>query len=223
MNAILYLRFSPRPDADTTESIETQRERCRAWCTGMGHAVGQEFADREMSGGRADNRPGLQAAIKAVCASKGLLVCYSLSRLARNVRDALEISDRLRKCGANLALLDLNIDTSGPMGRCVFTILAAVAELERNQIRQRTSDAMQRHQSTGRKMGSVCPWGWRDDPEKPGYMLADTDERKIAWTIGTLAGAGHTPSTIAIMLNRQNVPTRGKSWYHTTIKKILEA
>ncbi len=49
-----------------------------------------------MSGGRADNRPGLQAAIALACKRKAVLVVYKLDRLARNTRDALDVLEPCR-------------------------------------------------------------------------------------------------------------------------------
>jgi len=61
--------------------------------------------DNDMSGGRADNRPGLQAAIALACKRKAVLVVYKLDRLARNTRDALDVLEQLQKSKADLASL----------------------------------------------------------------------------------------------------------------------
>ena len=57
--AVIYARFSPRPDAQECDSVAKQRERCRAYCQAHGYDVIAEKHDEDMSGGRADNRPGL--------------------------------------------------------------------------------------------------------------------------------------------------------------------
>ena len=61
--AVLYARFSPRPSPDECDSVEKQLERCRAYAAGHGYTVVAEHSDKDLSGGRADNRPGLQDAI----------------------------------------------------------------------------------------------------------------------------------------------------------------
>ena len=61
--AVLYGRFSPRPSPEDCDSVEKQLERCRAYCCGHGYIVVAEHSDKDLSGGRADNRPGLQEAI----------------------------------------------------------------------------------------------------------------------------------------------------------------
>jgi DNA invertase Pin-like site-specific DNA recombinase len=56
---VIYARFSPLPDAQECDSVARQRERCRAYCQAHGYDVIAEKHDEDMSGGRADNRPGL--------------------------------------------------------------------------------------------------------------------------------------------------------------------
>ena len=69
-----------------------------------------ESANRRISGGRADNRPGLQAALADACKRRGVLVVYSLSRVARSTRDALAIAERLDKAGADLVCIETMVD-----------------------------------------------------------------------------------------------------------------
>jgi len=71
-----------------------------AYCKANDYTVVDAFEEPEVSGGRADNRPKLQAALDLACKRKATLVVYSLDRLARNVDDARAISKRLEKAGA---------------------------------------------------------------------------------------------------------------------------
>lgn len=219
MNAILYSRFSPRPEGETSESIELQQEKSEAYCTAMSHVIIARYADREISGARADNRPGLQDALQLALTRRALLVCYSLSRLARNTRDALAIIDQLHAAGAHLALLDVNLDTSTPTGRCVFTILAAVAELERQQTAQRTSDAMRRHQAQGKRMSRYLPYGYRLEHDQ---LVPDAGEREVIAQVCSLKAEGFSLRQIGVLLEKQGHGCRGRAWHHSTIKKIIE-
>ena len=143
--AVVYARFSPRPSAEECDSVEKQIERCRAYCAGHGYRVAAAFHDKDLSGGRADNRPGLQDAIAAARSKKAVLVVYSLDRLARNTRDAIDILDQLRRGGADLASITESLNTRSAIGQFLFELLAAFAQLQRRQIQERTSSAM-RHQ-----------------------------------------------------------------------------
>ncbi len=217
--AVVYARFSPRRHAAECESIETQLERCRQYCAAHGYTILSEHADREMSGGRADNRVGLQAAIADVCEHKAALVVYSLSRLARNTRDAIAISEQLDKCGADLASLHERIDTTSAMGRFVFTLMAAIAELERAQIGERTSDAMKRHQAAGRLMSKHPPFGYA---AKAGRLVKCSDEQKTIGRIRGLSGEGYSLAAICRLLDDEGVKCRGNEWHRMTVKRVLD-
>jgi DNA invertase Pin-like site-specific DNA recombinase len=222
-DAVLYARFSPRPSADECDSVEKQIERCRAYCAGHGHIAAAVHFDKDLSGGRADNRPGLQDAISEACARRAVLVVYSLSRLARNTRDAIDLADRLNRAGADLAVIQENVNTRSPMGRFIFTLFSALAQLEREQIGERTSTAMLRHQATGRRMTRAdrCPYGWRVDPAAADRLAEDAEEQAVIVRIRQERDKGHSLRDIARSLDRAGLQCRGGRWEHSTVRSIL--
>jgi site-specific DNA recombinase len=221
--AVLYARFSPRPSPDECDSVEKQLERCRAYCLGHGYAVVAEYFDKDLSGGRADNRPGLQKAIAAACVRKAVLVVYSLSRLARCTKDAIDLAERLSSAGADLAVIQESVNTRSPMGRFIFTLFSALAQLEREQIAERTSSAMLRHQAKGRRMTRPdrCPYGWRPDPSDPGRLVADAAEQAVIARIRRERRQGRGLREIARALDVAGIACRGGRWSHTTVRSIL--
>lgn len=220
--AVIYCRFSPRRNADESESIETQLHYCRAHCAMRGYEIVGEFQDEAISGASAENRPGFQEAIDVACDHHGVLVVYSLSRFARSVRDALLYAQELNDAGANLSSLHEQIDTTTAMGRFTFTLFAALAALEREQTVERTREAMLRHQSAGRRMSAQTPYGWRVDPENAALMIADDEERAVIEQIVRFRAGGHGLRVIGRKLAKRGIDCRGGAWHHTTIKKILE-
>jgi DNA invertase Pin-like site-specific DNA recombinase len=222
-DAVIYGRFSPRPSADECDSVEKQIERCRGYCAGQGYTVAAVHSDKDLSGGRADNRPGLQKAIAEACGRRAVLVVYSLSRLARNTRDAIDLAERLNKAGADLAVIQENVNTRSPMGRFIFTLFSALAQLEREQIGERTSAAMLRHQATGRRMTrrDRCPYGWQPDPANPDRLAEDAEEQAVIARIRQERAKGHSLRDIARALDRAGVGCRGKRWEHWAIRSIL--
>jgi len=84
----------------------------------------------------------------------------SIDRLSRSTRDLLDISEQIKLANANLKILDLNIDTSSTLGECVLTILGAIAQMERNTIKERTAEgiaiAKLQGKYTGRKTGAIA-------------------------------------------------------------------
>ena len=221
--AVIYARFSPRPNAVECESIETQIDRCRAYCAAHGYEIVGEHADADMSGARADNRPGLQAAVDQACGEQAILVVYSLSRLARSVRDAITLAERIGQAKAHLASLTERIDTTSSMGRFTFTLFAALAQLEREQIAERTSDAMRRHQENGRIMSSRLPYGMKRDPNDPKRMVIDLEEQGIISLIVEMHEEGEKLRVICRRLRDEyGSACRGKPWNHKTIRRILD-
>jgi site-specific DNA recombinase len=221
--AVIYARFSPRPDAQDCDSVEKQIERCRAYCDAHSYEVIATKHDNDMSGGRADNRPGLQAAIAKACKAKAVLVVYKLDRLARNTRDALDVLERLRKSKADLASLVEQINSRSPMGKFFFTQLAAFAELEREQIRARTSAAMRTYQADGRRMTrrDRCPFGKEPDPLDPSRLIDCPEEQAALERIRQLRAAGKGAKAIATALDIERVPCRGVQWHLTTVRRLL--
>ena len=105
-NAVGYVRVSTEGQAADGVSLDAQRSRIEAWCRANDFELLALHVDAGLSGKRADNRPGLQTALADACRERGtaLVVC-SLSRLARSVKDTLEIAGRLDREGANLVSL----------------------------------------------------------------------------------------------------------------------
>ena len=93
--AIGYIRVSTTRQAEEGVSIDAQTARIRAWCDANGYSLADVFTDAGISGKRQDNRPGLRKALDAACKQRAALVVYSLSRLARSTRDAIEIASRV--------------------------------------------------------------------------------------------------------------------------------
>jgi DNA invertase Pin-like site-specific DNA recombinase len=151
--AIVYIRVSTGKQAAEGVSLDAQRARAETWCFVRRYRLGDVYSDEGVSGKRADNRPGLQAALDAVCACRGVLVCYSLSRVARSVRDAHAVADRLKAAGADLVSLTENLDTTTPTGRLMFGLLAVLAEFERDLVSERTLGAMTHKRALGSASG----------------------------------------------------------------------
>lgn len=218
MNAIVYTRFSPRPNAAECESITTQLERCSAYCTAQGYISAAQYQDAGISGATQDERPGLQSAIEHVCRIKGILVVYSLDRLARNTRDALEISERLQAAGAELAVITQSINTHTPAGRFFFTLLAALAALERETICERTSVAMKAHQRRGRRMSRYAPFGYRvvGDRLEPEPEEQEVVRQMLEW----YERGGYALCQRA--LRARGIYRRGDRWSLARIKSVID-
>jgi DNA invertase Pin-like site-specific DNA recombinase len=220
MKAYGYIRVSTDGQAKEGVSLEAQEGKIRAWCQVNGYELAGVYVET-MSGGRADNRPQLQAALAEVCRGKGVLVVYSLSRLARSTTDAIAISQRLEKCGADLASLTERIDTTSAAGKMVFRMLAVLAEFERDQIKERTVAAMSHLRRKGMRISRVVPFGY-DLAEDGQTLTANTSEQAGVALMSRLRGAGKSYAEIAEQLGRRGVRTKaGGSWEQSAVRKIL--
>ena len=220
-NAIIYARYSDRPNASDCESIQTQTERICSYCDCNGLVILEKFQDEAISGARADNRPGLQAAVKAACSQGAALVVYSLSRLARSTKDAIEIAERLDRAGADLISLSEQIDTTTAMGKFVFRLMAGLAELERELVAERTRDAMRRHQANGRRMSDRTPYGWVRDPVNSALLIEEPAEQDVIRRICSLREQGQGLRGICRTLETQGIGCRGGRWHHQTVSSVL--
>lgn len=225
--AIIYTRWSPRPekDKDTCESTATQHDRLVAWCAATDMEVIGSYGDEDASGKTTNGRPGLQEAIRHACRTRAVLCVYSLSRLARNVKDAIAISEELAKHKADLSSIHERIDTTTAMGRFYFVISAALAALEREQIVERTKDAMHRHQKAGRRMGrrDRLPYGMRICKAAPVRMEEDYDEQQTIGRILELHKSGLNPRAICRQLDEEKYQRRGKTWEgaHRLVRDLI--
>ncbi len=117
-----------------------------------------------------EDRPGLAACLKAAREGDTIII-WKLDRLGRTLAHLVNTIERLGKRGIGLRVLDgsgAQIDTTTPAGRLIFGVFAAVAEFERDLIRERTLSGLRAARARGRKGGRKtpsqkhrCEWPWR--------------------------------------------------------------
>lgn len=99
----------------------------------------------------------------------------------RSATDALRVLDDLKGRGIALHMLDLGGDVTGNgVSKLIFTILSAVAEAERDRIRERIRDTRAKLKAEGRFAGGSAPFGWR---VRPGGELVEHQEQQRARTV----------------------------------------
>jgi DNA invertase Pin-like site-specific DNA recombinase len=146
----IYARVSTDKQTCDNQLIELRAvaERC-------GYTIVQEFVDSGISGakGRAD-RPALDAMMKAANQRKfDLILVWDISRLGRSLQNLVELLNDLQSMRVDLMFLQQGMDTSTSSGRMMFSIFGALAEFERNLIRERVAAGIFRAKARGVKMG----------------------------------------------------------------------
>lgn len=217
--AVIYARFSPRRNADLCESCDMQIEACRHWCLAKDIEVAGVYRDDGISGAKSANRPGLQSALDHACKDRSILLCHSLSRLARNIKECLTIVDRLDKAKADFACIKESFDTTTPSGVLIFHIFAALQEFERRQTATRTSDAMLRYIANGRKMSSQANFGFRFDGDS---MVEDAAEQAAIARMLDLRLEGMSLRAIGKNLLSEGHTPRGNTFSARLIMNVLK-
>lgn len=221
LRVVGYVRVSTEGQAVEGVSLDAQEAKIRAWCVANDGELAGLYVDAGLSGGRADNRPQLQAALADVTAGGGALVVYSLSRLARSTKDTIAIAERLKAGRTHLVSLSEKLDTTSASGKMIFRLFAVLAEFERDLISERTRGAMAHKRSKRERIGQV-PFGSRLGED--GRALGD-DPRALAAIadIHHLRSVGWSLRRIARELDLRNVPTQNGSprWSHNSVASIL--
>ena len=139
MAIIAYLRVS-----STDQNLARQED--------MAKAAGAEQIFKEKLSGKDTNRPELKRMLEYARTGDELHI-ESLSRLGRSTRDLLEIVQKLTDKGIKIISHKENIDTDTPTGRFILTVFAALAEMERESIRDRQREGIEAAKQRGVKLG----------------------------------------------------------------------
>ena len=131
--------------------VSTDEQRTHAQTDAL-EAAGCDVILEEKRSGGTMARPLLQHMLKSLKPGD-VVVVYKMDRIARSLRDLMEIQDRIHKAGADFKSLTEVIDTTRPAGRMIFQILGAFAEFERAIIRERTIVGLHAAMERGAKPG----------------------------------------------------------------------
>ena len=177
MRVAIYARVSTKD-----QSCELQLRDLRAYCAARGFSVQREYVDVGESGAR-DSRPQLNDLMAA--ARKRLfdaVVVWRFDRFARSTKHLLLALEEFRALGIQFSSYQENIDTSSPLGQALFTIVSAVAQLERDLIRERVSAGVRNARAKGKEFGR--PRRVVNQDELRRLRLEGASLRQIAATLG---------------------------------------
>jgi len=201
-----YVRVSTGRQAEDGESLAVQRRQIEGYAKMLGLTIDRVFVEKGVSGSKPLAERPEGAKLLATIKNGDTIVAAKLDRMFRSARDALDVGDRLRSRGISLHFIDLGGDVTGNgIGKLVFTILAAVAEAERDRIRERVREVKADQKRRKRYLGGKVPFGFRVKvvgDEK--YLVDDPDTRKIAATARDLRATGMSIREVA---RRTSIPT----------------
>ncbi|GAB3255759.1 recombinase family protein [Arthrobacter pigmenti] len=224
MRAAWYGRVSSLDQVEDGSSLTTQQEKCEAEIQRRGWELSGSYVDAGISGAKLD-RPEWQRLLADCRAGKvGAVVVTALDRMARNARHAIEITDDLDRLGVVVVVLRENLDLSTPAGRMVRTMLAGVAEMERDLIRERSIAGQRAKSARSLWPGGKPSYGWRlDGAGKEAKPVPDPEEREIIVMVADwVTREGASTGLVAKRLNELGVRTRsGAPWSYAVVRRIL--
>lgn len=183
MKAALYARVS----TNEVQNPEVQLSELREYAQRRGFTIYAEYVDVGISGAK-EKRPELNRLMADAHRRRvDAVIVWKFDRFARSVSHLLRALETFNSLGIAFISLSEQIDTTTPAGKMVFTVLGAVAELERELIRERVRAGLRHARAKGRKLG------------RP---KADRMHDRDAEQIGAMRQAGLSYEKIAVELGR---------------------
>lgn len=148
MTVATYLRVSTRE-----QEVENQRLDLLKYVQFCGWHVVQEYADVGVSGSK-NRRPELDRMMADARRRKfKVVLVWKFDRFARSVKHLIDALHEFRELGIRFVSLQENVDLGTSLGQAMFAIIAAIAQLERDLIRERIMAGLRRVRAEGRKLG----------------------------------------------------------------------
>ena len=234
MKAIAYTRVSTSEQANNGQSLDHQREALQRYCDYRGLELGRIVVDAGVStGAPLAKRPGGADLMQSLASGEAsCVVALKLDRLFRNTAECLRTIEQWEREGIALHLLDLGgqaIDTRSSFGRFMVTVMAALAELERNKTRERNREVSKHLRDTNRRHTSRR-YGYDVGPGNT-WVPNKRQQEAIALMVKRRE-QGVSLSGIASELRALKVPPpmrrmkgklTGAKWHCKTIDRIIKA
>lgn len=219
MRCAIYRRVSTDMQREEGFSLEAQKMRLEAYAISQGWTVVEDYSDEGYSAKNMD-RPQLQRMIKDIEHKKfDVLLVYRLDRLVRNVRDLHELLETMDIYDVAFQSATEPFETKTATGRMFITIVATLAQWERETIAERVYESMLKRSESGMRNGAPAPYGY---DTKDGKLLKNNEEAKWVEFIFSQYRT-HGSQNIAKQLNTRGIKTKREGiWSDFSIRYILK-
>lgn len=201
MHTALYIRVSTDAQYEEGYSVDAQKQKLEQYCRLKDITDYQFYIDGGWSGSNIE-RPEMKRMIDNIRSKQvSAVVVYKLDRLSRSQKDTVFLlEDVFIPNGCNFISLNENFDTTTPYGKAMIGILSVFAQLERENIRERTRMGMQERVKSGLWMGGGrVPFGYDYDPGKD--VLIPNEHAKDVKQIYELYLQGYSTTQLAEMFD----------------------
>lgn len=159
----IYTRVSTSIQVDGY-SLEAQRDKLRKYAAYEDMFVAGEYSDEGFSGKNIQGRQEFQRMLHDIQNNKddvSYVLVFKLSRFGRNAADVLNSLQLMQDYGVNLICVEDGIDSSKDAGKLMISVLSAVAEIERENIRTQTMAGREQKAREGKWNGGFAPYGYK--------------------------------------------------------------
>lgn len=224
MKAIGYVRVSTEEQAREGISLEAQQQMIETYARLKGLELTRVYVDAGVTTKIPLERRTGGAEFLSALESGVAVVAFKLDRMFRNTVECLSWIEDWDKRGIAVHFLDLGgqaVDTQSAMGRFFLTIMAAVAELERNQIGERTAAVKAHQRRNGGFCGGFVPWGFKLIADR---LVVNEEEQAAIATARRYRKRGWSLRKIGNELSDRGFrPRRGKAFGAEQVKHLLAA